>query len=76
MTRCIIASKNLNFLHYYYLFIFFFSISEHGSADETERFISLSASPVKLDPGLDSIDRGAHLMMVEKRAEAEPPIDK
>lgn len=52
------------------------SHGEHESTDETERFISLSATPVKLDPGLDSIDRGAHLMMVEKRAEAEPPIDK
>lgn len=50
--------------------------TEHGTAEETEKFIAMSSTPVKLDPGLDSIDRGAHLMMVEKRAEPHPPTDR
>lgn len=50
--------------------------TENGSTEEKEKFISETSTPVKLDPGLDSMDRGAHVMMVEKKAEAFPPIDR
>ena len=51
-------------------------ISEQGSPEETERFISLNSTPVKLDPGMDSMDRGTQLLMVEKKSESHPPLDK
>lgn len=50
--------------------------TEQGSPEETERFISLTSTPVKLDPGLDSMDRGTQLLMVEKKSESHPPLDK
>ena len=51
-------------------------VSEQGSPEEKERFISLTATPVKLDPGMDSMDRGTQLLMAEKKTESRPPVDK
>lgn len=50
--------------------------TEQGSPEEKERFISLTSTPVKLDPGMDSMDRGTQLLMAEKKTESQPPVDK
>ena len=41
--------------------------------EEREKFISINSTPVKLDPGLDSLDRGTGLI-VDKVS--EPPPDR
>ncbi|KAH3788181.1 hypothetical protein DPMN_166314, partial [Dreissena polymorpha] len=48
-----------------------------GSPEEKERFISANTTPVKLDPGLDSLDyRDRDLSINEKQKPSESPIDR
>ena len=49
-----------------------------GSPDEKKRFIENSNStPVKLDPGFDSLDRTVEFTNIEKQpVEEHPPQDR
>ena len=45
--------------------------------EEREKMLPVNSTPVKLDPGLDSLDRTADLMLREKAPiESTPPRDR
>lgn len=50
--------------------------SEFGNSDEKEKFLSINSTPVKLDPGFDSLSRAEDLMATEGQKVDQPPRDR
>ncbi|KAL4231708.1 Nucleoside transmembrane transporter [Mactra antiquata] len=50
--------------------------SEFGNSDEKEKFLSVNSTPVKLDPGFDSLNRTEDLLAAERLKADTPPRDR